>query len=63
MTLIFLRNAKDAKIRTIMLSEFMIDATFIPIGDKPRNSPETPARLKLKATDSTNCSTRSSLPS
>jgi len=45
------------------LSETVIELTVMPIGDKPRNSPEIPAMLKLSATDSTAVSARSSFPS
>jgi hypothetical protein len=45
------------------LSEIVIDLTFIPMGDNPMNSPEIPAMLKLKATDNTAFSARSSFPS
>jgi len=60
---VFLKKAKSAKITTMMLSEIVIERTVIPIGDNPRNKPDTPAMLKLKATDKTVFSTRSSFPS
>jgi hypothetical protein len=46
-----------------MLSENVIEAVVIPIGDNPKNRPETPAMLKLNATDNTGFSTMSSCPS
>ena len=61
--LVFLRKANVAKNRTIPHSEFTIDGTVIPIGDRPKNSPEIAAKLKLKAADNTACSTQSSFPS
>lgn len=47
----------------MLVSETIIEGTVIPIGDKPKKSPETPTMLKLRATDSTAFSTKSSLPS
>ncbi len=39
------------------------DAVVIPMGDNPKKSPDTPAMLKLNATDNTAFSTKSSFPS
>jgi|WetSurSiteA1Bulk_404760.scaffolds.fasta_scaffold95565_2 hypothetical protein len=43
------------------LSETIIDAKFIPIGDKPNNKPVSPVNPKLKATDRTASSGKSNL--
>ena len=59
--LIFLAKATKAKTRTNAVSEYVIDVKLIPIGDSPRNKPTSPSKPKLKATDNTNCSTKSSL--
>ncbi|MEM2108270.1 MAG: hypothetical protein QXL10_03180 [Candidatus Bathyarchaeia archaeon] len=47
----------------MLVSETIIEGTVIPIGDRPRNSPEMPTMLKLSATDNTAFSTKSNLPS
>ena len=47
----------------MLLSEIVIEAVVIPIGDNPKNSPVIPTMLKLKATDKTVFSTKSSFPS
>ena len=60
---VFFITAKRAKITAIALSETVIERTVIPIGDKPKNKPDMPAMLKLKATDNTTFSTRSSFSS
>jgi hypothetical protein len=46
-----------------MLSDFVIDETVKPTDDSPKNKPDIPAMLKLKATDKTVFSITSSLPS
>jgi hypothetical protein len=48
---------------TMMVSDFVIDETVNPTEDSPKNKPEIPAMLKLKATDKTVFSIMSSLPS
>jgi len=47
----------------MLLSEIVSDVVVIPMGDNPKNSPDTPAMLKLSATDNTAFSTKSSFPS
>ncbi|MCW4045808.1 MAG: hypothetical protein NWE94_09875 [Candidatus Bathyarchaeota archaeon] len=59
--LLFLNSATAAKTKTIALSETLIEVNVIPIGDKPKNSPDKPTILKLSATDKTTVSTKSSL--
>ncbi|HUU88467.1 MAG TPA: hypothetical protein VMX17_12045 [Candidatus Glassbacteria bacterium] len=41
----------------------VIDEVANPIGDNPKNKPDTPAILKLNATDKTDISTNSNFPS
>jgi len=60
---VFLTRAKTAKKITIKPSDSVIDFTVKPVEDNPKNKPEIPAMLKLKATDKTAFSIRSSLPS
>jgi len=57
----FLTKATTAKTKTIILTETLIEVKFIPIGDNPKNRPDSPTRLKLNATDNTVFSTKSSL--
>ena len=59
--LFFLINAITARTNTIALSETVIDVKLMPMGDNPRNKPSKPAKPKLKATDKTISSTKSSL--
>jgi len=47
----------------MLLSEIIIEGIVIPISDNPKNRPDTPAMLKLSATDNTAFSTKSSFPS
>jgi len=47
----------------MMVSDFVMDETVKPAEDSPKNKPEIPAMLKLKATDKTVFSIMSSLPS
>ncbi len=56
-------NAKIARTKTTAVNVTVMEGTFIPAGDMPRNKPETPAMLKLNATDKTKISTKSSFPS
>jgi len=44
-------------------SETVSEVVVIPMGDNPKKSPDTPAMLKLNATDNTAFSTKSSFPS
>ena len=57
----FLINAIAARTKTIALSEIVIDVKLMPIGDNPKNKPSNPVKPKLKATDKTISSTKSSL--
>ena len=41
----------------------MIESTAKPIGDNPKNNPDTPTKLKLRATDKTADSINSNFPS
>ncbi len=59
--IVFLTNATAAKTRTRALNEIVMDVKLIPIGDRPKNKPVSPAKPKLKATDNVNSSTKSSL--
>ncbi len=59
--LIFRINATEAKVNTKTLSEIVIEVKLRPIGDNPKNRPTSPSKPKLKATDNTNSSTKSSL--
>ena len=43
-----------------MLSEIIIDALVMPMGDNPKKSPVTPTKLKLNASDKTAFSIKSS---
>jgi len=47
----------------MLLSETIIEGVVIPMGDSPKSRPDTPAMLKLSATDNTAFSTKSSFPS
>jgi hypothetical protein len=47
----------------MLLSEITIEDVVILMGDNPKNRPDTPAKLKLNATDNTAFSTKSSFPS
>lgn len=50
-----------ARVSTVADREIVIDSKVNPIGDKPRNKPISPVNPKLRATDNTNFSTKSSL--
>ena len=54
-------KATAAKTRTIPLKRNVIDVKLMPIGERPKNKPANPSKPKLKATESTIFSTRSSL--
>ena len=41
----------------------VIEFVVIPIGDNPKNNPDTPTKLKLNATDKTALSINSNFPS
>jgi len=41
----------------------VIEFVVIPIGDNPKNNPDTPTKLKLSATDKTAFSINSNFPS
>ena len=47
----------------MLLRAITIEFVVIPIGESPKNSPETPTKLKLNAIDKTNLSINSSFPS
>jgi hypothetical protein len=52
-----------AKINTMLLRVIVIELVAMPIGDSPKNNPDTPTKLKLNATDKTAVSTNSNFPS
>ena len=54
-------NAIIARTKTMALMEIAIEAKPMPMGDNPKNNPSNPAKPKLKATDKTISSTKSSL--
>ena len=56
-------NARIAKIKTMPLRVNVIELVAIPIGDNPKNNPDTPTKLKLSATDKTALSINSNFPS
>ena len=43
------------------LREMVIEVKLMPMGDNPKNKPSNPVKPKLKATDKTISSTKSSL--
>ena len=57
-TRFFLKNAINAKMKTSPLRVIIIEFTFIPNSDNPKNNPDTPTKLKLNATDNTTSSIR-----
>jgi len=60
-TWFFLINAIIARTNTMALSDIVIEVKLMPMGDSPKNKPSNPAKPKLKATDKTISSTKSSL--
>lgn len=52
-----------ANIKTMPLRVIVIELVAMPIGDNPKNNPDTPTKLKLNATDKTAVSTNSNFPS
>jgi len=60
---VFLIIARNAKTITMAVSDSMMDEDNKPAEDNPRNKPEIPDMLKLRATDKTAFSIMSSLPS
>jgi hypothetical protein len=60
---LFFKNARKAKIKTILLNETVSEVVVILRGDNPKKSPDNPAILKLNATDKTDFSIKSSFPS
>ena len=60
-TWFFLINAITARTNTMALREMVIEVKLMPMGDNPKNKPSNPVKPKLKATDKTISSTKSSL--
>lgn len=52
-----------AKTNTMLLRVIVIELVAMPIGDNPKNNPDTPTKLKLNATDKTAVSINSNFPS
>ncbi len=52
--------AITARIVTVAAKETVIDIKLIPMGDNPKNKPISPVKPKLKETDNTRFSIKSS---